>query len=360
MNEPLRLEYTCTPAEQDEAEHLVLADQLGVSKSPKWITNIVMILFLLVLLVGLYFKICQDWPNHPIECGVGEIVALAVAYAFVIRKKHQSKSVSSVVVELSMSALKIIEATGQVSVSWNAFDKRWESEKLFVLRHKSGLAYIFPKRIFPNEASRDWFREVGIGEFSHPNVDGLFDAALPNAPAHSTKPDEILIHFKLGYFNYIDRSLASWQVRGMMCFFLVLFLTAFIMAALKPAPRAVYSHSQLFCFFVVPFLVIIELFLFFFITTYTWLMHRQAISTMSNQSVTIADIGFMCESSLGQTAYSWERPTSFKETRRSFFIWQPGTRFWLLLPKSAFPSAASIDACRTILCAHAKPSTWFF
>jgi hypothetical protein len=352
MDEPLRLEYTCTSAEKNEAEGLLILDQLGASKSSKLLSKIILIIIAIFMLIGCYLKIYQDFPGHPILCGVAEFLVWAIVYAIIARKSVTRPP--SIQVELSTDSVRINTLNGQGSVSWKAFNKVWETENLILLRHKDGVVYIFPTRIFPDEESLEWFREkssAGILQSSS-------DEPMPiHTPVGLATPGDIVLQFKTSYRDYMDRTLASWRLRGICLLFLFIIGISFVSAALNPSPAAIFSPVQVFFYFMLPFLVFAAVFGFFLFTTHDWLRHRRAIRT---QTVIVAEKGFMCESSLGHVAYSWDQPMSFKETPWSFLIWQSGTGFWLLLPKRVFQSSGSIDTCRKILCSRAKRSTWFF
>lgn len=352
MNEPLRLEYTCTSAEQSEAEELLILEQVGASKSSKLMSKAILFTLLILMMIGQYFKIYQIWPGHPILCAVAELLAFAIVYVIISRKSPNRRPTSQI--ELSTVSMRINNSNGQGSVSWNAFNKVWETENLILLRHIDGVVYVFPQRIFPDEESLEWFRGKSNAVISGSSSEEIMPAHTPIGLAG---PDDIVLQFRISYRDYMDRTLCSWRLRGMYLLILVIFGGSFLSAALNPQPGAIFSPVQVFLYFLLPFLVFSAVFGFFIFTTHDWFKHRQAITT---QTVIVAEKGFMCESSMGHVAYSWDQPTSFKETRWSFLLWHPDTRFWLLLPKRAFKSSDSIDACRKILGSRAKRSTWFF
>lgn len=352
MDGQLRLEYACTPAETSEAQELSIAPQFA--HKSKWLTKLFLFIVLVGLMLGAYFQALQIAPNHPVYCGLSLIIVFVIVHF--LRSRKQSPT--SNIVIITPAELKFNTPTGQVCFDWTAFDKQWESETLFVLRHRSqALIYVFPKRIFPDETALDWFRTVSSAGISTGHVDSEQISSIEKPVARfSPSENGITIQFKLGYRDYLDRALGSWVTRGIMLLLAAVMLIGFVSASLEPSPGAVYTTAEVWCFFCLPFLIVFESVIFFVVATQMWLLHRSALTT---QTVTITEKGIMDESANGKSVLSWEQPTCYKETRKSFIVWWPGTQGWSLLPKRAFPSEVAINDCRKIMTEHSKRSTWF-
>src|SRR5262249_20694214 len=87
MDEPLRLEYSCTPAETKEARNLQFRYRVGGGS--KWRTHCILLAALALMLFALYQKVKEQGPL------VLAIVVITTAVIFAVqrsRRKEASKS----------------------------------------------------------------------------------------------------------------------------------------------------------------------------------------------------------------------------------------------------------------------------
>jgi hypothetical protein len=351
VNESLRLEYICTPAEIEEAQTLGLQQKLGGSKL---LTMVVLLLMLTAVGPVMYLGVRQ------LPGGLGvSVVAVAILSAIVLLviQRCVKKPRAPTTVEIDSGGLCFAMASARSTMRWSEFSDLWESDKLFVLRQHGGiLVFVLPKRAFPDEHACDWFRtlaNVSIATHTDTAADTRTESSTPLA---ATEDGTVIIEFKLRYRDYLDRSLASWFVRGMMVGAAGLVLGVFLVDSFKPQPGAVYSEWQVFLFFGLPFLTVTECIVLLVATTHTWAAH---VPSLRRQTVTLSDAGLTDTAGGANARLTWETPTRFKETPWSFIIWWPGTSAWTQIPKRSFLSPTDVDRCRQILAEHATPSSWF-
>ncbi|MHC4401016.1 MAG: YcxB family protein [Planctomycetota bacterium] len=348
MDEPLRLEYACTPAELEEAQSIVMTQQVGGGS--KWLTAVILLLTLAGVLFALYVQVAPEYRPY-----VFGFLLVACAIAILGQRRNRRKRSAPMTVELTDRDLRVTCRGNHATVRWSAFRELVESETLFVLVDRtSALLYVFPKRVFPDEGSCDWFRSVAGAAAPQPEET---PDDRPTVPASASEAGSVTLEVRLRYRDYLDRAIASWLTRGIMVFMGGLMLGAFVVAARQPMPNAVYSIEQVFLFFMVPLLVVFETMIVFVAATHAWLGHRRSLV---RQTVTLTELGLSHTSVDGQTTTGWQTPTRYKETPWSFIVWWPGTQMWLLLPKRAFSTSDDVIRCREILATHAKRSAWYF
>lgn len=347
MDEPLRLEYTCTPAELEEAQNLVIRQRVGGGSG--WLAMVVLLLALAAVLLALYLAVEPKY--RPYVFGL-LLVTWVIA---TLRQRHKRrKPRSPMSVELTDHDIRITSSSGRAILPWSAVSEFVESDSLFVLTDRtSTVLFAFPKRAFPDQRSCEWFRAAAT---SAPAVSPEQPDHGEPVPGPRPKAGTVTLDFRLRYRDYLDRSLASWFTRGLMVLFGAMIVGAFLAAMRKPVPNPGFSGWQVFLFFTVPFLALMETMVVFVAATHDWLAHRRHLVT---QTVTLSELGLSYRSVGGDTTTVWETPTCYKETPWSFIVWWPGTRAWLQLPKRAFPSVNEIGRCREILAMHAKQSTWY-
>ncbi|MEN6498529.1 MAG: YcxB family protein [Thermoguttaceae bacterium] len=348
MDKPLRLEYACTPEEIKEAEGLLIRQNDG--RGSQWLALILMLLFLAGVLLALY-RAYLSIPTAYRGYALAGFLALFVIVYLQDRRRRSRRP--TITVELDAHGVRMISAGNMAILPWSGFSNFVESSTVFGLVDRtSHSVYVFPKRAFPDQEACDWFQTIARSSF---------EANPPPAdPPTQDMPEagSVSAQFRLRYRDYLDRSLASWFTRGLMMFFGALIAGVFLYASQKPHPNAVYSDLQVFCYFGIPFIIIMAVMPVFVGATHAWFGHFRILVL---QNVSLSEQGLSHTSVDGHAVISWQTPTCYKETPWSFILWWPGnTGAWMLLPKRAFSTLDAIDRCRQILSSHAKSSTWYF
>ncbi len=349
MSQNLALEYTCTAAEMEEAESLSLRRQLGGGS--KWRTWLVLLVMLVGLLLVLYFELRREVPAAYIPCIFVTIFLFALVSVLWKRKVRHRQSVANKV-EVSNDGL--VAAIGGVKLAspWSAFSDCIESPNLFVLVDRpKALLMVLPKRAFPSESWLTWFRNLAN---NRPRP--AEQAQTPRAPLlHSA--DVLIVRFRLGFRDYLDRAVASWFTWSMILGVAGMILGISIREGAHPSPRAVFSATQIYFMFMLPATLLIAVMIIFIAAIHPWWSHTEHLvpqeMAFSNESIAAA-------SADGSGVLSWTTYSSYKETRWSFILWRGWGRFWMLVPKRAFGSADELERCRALLAARLRRSPWFF
>jgi hypothetical protein len=361
-NGVLRLEYACTPAERKEAESFVLAQTLG--RGSKRRANARLLAILIAIICLFVFLMVMALPKQLSPYMLAAWVGLT-AVVIVLRRRARRKLEASppVAVELSTQGVRIDDksARSQLMMPWDSFRSRFESELVFVFQHRtSGLSFLIPKRTLPSPESIEWLREINIGVATRDDA----ESPLPLTPAPASRAREanfsdVTLEYRMGYWNCVDLSFASWGGgRGAAAFIIAMFTGVSIYSAfaMPPRPNAKFSDLEVFCYFIVPIMVIGSVLIAFVVATQFWLSHR---AFFKRRTVRLSDLSITLSESDGTSEVPWNRFTRYKETPWSFLAWK-GQRDWLLLPKSAFPSLAAQERCRDLFARNLKRSTWFF
>jgi hypothetical protein len=255
-------------------------------------------------------------------------------------------------VEVSDAQIIIRSPKSTAIVPWSQFSHCLESSNLFVLVDRPKiLLVIVPKRAFPNDAAQSWFRTRAAGLSN-----AVVPATTPAAEDGSLDPNAMVLRFQLNYRDYLDRTLASWRTWAMILGLLGLYAGIFLYSAMHPPPRAVYSATQVFLFFMLPFMVLMMGMIVFLSSFYHWRAHRHYLTP---QQTILSDEGVITSSAQGHSELAWKAFGGFKETRRSFILWGEGS-LWMLLPKRVFGSVAEQGRCAALLAAHIPRSRRFF
>jgi hypothetical protein len=128
-------------------------------------------------------------------------------------------------------------------------------------------------------------------------------------------------------------------------------------SAVNPPPHAIHSASNVFFVFTVPFLILMSGFVILVISLSGRFLHRKYLIPLR---IVLSKESIQITSSDEASVIPWKTYKYFKETRRSFIIWDPKGSHWFLLPKRAFTSAADLEKCREFLAQNLKPSRQFF
>ena len=289
----MRLEYTVTPNESTDAQALSLSHQFGGGS--KWLALIVLVAILaasVLFLVWFCLKLPPQYRPYA-------VVALAAIFIFAfIQQRRNRKGPSQVVVDIDEERIRADVSDNSIELRWSAFDRLLESPTLYVLRDRSrSHLLIFPKRAFPDDTSRDWFRARAPAACGEPEVDLNANPGFPldvaTVAAESSRAsgdDAVVLRFRYRFRDYVDRTLASWFSRGLVIGGGAIPVGAFIAVVLKDRPATPHVHSH--------------------------------------------------------------------QTPWSFILWQGSGTTWLLLPKRAFTGPEEIARCRALLLRRSHRSTW--
>jgi hypothetical protein len=253
--------------------------------------------------------------------------------------------------EISESSFTILGPSSKISLQWSAFSECLESDDLFVLLDKPKTTlFVIPKRVFPDEDSRAWFREQARHGPNCPESE--WDAIRPKTIPESA--DRVLVTFQLGFRDHLAGTVASWRTWGMCLALTGLLLGVSLYSAANPPPDAVTSPAEvfvLFMFFMVPLCVAIVVMMFTFVR---W---RSDAKHGGDWELSLSETGLAFTSPGASGVFQWSDFKYYKETPWHFIIWQ-GAR-WMMLPKRAFASWDDLERCGDVLNRHLRNSRWF-
>jgi hypothetical protein len=272
------------------------------------------------------------------------------------RRKLRASASAPVTISLDISedGLSIRGPAATVQTPWSAYSRLLESPELFVLvdRPRTTLLVI-PKRAFPSESGQEWFQTLATNGLSLADWPPADARAAPASPVG----DSINLTLDLRYRDFLDRSLASWFPRSFLIGITTLMLGTFAYAAATPAPKAVFTGTQMLFFFVLPSLLVMNAFLILVISVNAWwTLSRGAVP----QDVSLSEESIAFSSRDASGTLPWSTYPYFKETRWSFILWNRRTSGWMMFPKREFASDDDTNRCREILKRNLVESRWFF
>jgi hypothetical protein len=343
----LRLQYTCTKAERDEAQTLVTREQLGGGS--KWLAKILLYLMLIGLLLEGYFKF-DDMPKLRRLEILGAIILGSTVFV-ILKNRLQKEATDQIKIEVSIKNFTILDKASKAAIAWSSISNCYESSGLFVLLHKSNsLSYIVPKRAFPSEDWQAWFRALANHK-PEPDQTSTIESVIA---ADSKSTNIVIIRFKLGLRDYFDRCITSWLTWTIALAMEVLVLAALLSASANPAPngpaRPALDASFLLFPLVMPIVLMIALF-----TIQPWLSQRKH---STSQEVALSEDGIFFNGGDGSGNLAWSTFTNFKETQNCFILARRWTRVWFLLPKGSFATREDVQRCRWLLEGHLRRSKW--
>jgi len=344
----LHLEYACTRKELEEAQELQLQRQIG--RGSKWRTNLILLSFPALAFVALYFKITKDVPKPYQPYAFAAIVVLILV---VVLWQGRSRRGSRVTGHLEISDVHITIRSPEstATMPWSEFSQCLESPNLFVLVDRAKiLLVIVPKRVFPDDASRSWFRTRATAS------NATVPVVAPPAEDRRMDPNALVVRFHLKYRDYLDRTLASWRTWAIVLGLIGVLGGISLYSAAYPPPRAVYSATQVFFVATLPVMLLMVAMIVFLNSFYHWRAHTHYLVA---QEAILSDGHIVMTSSQGRSEVAWTAFTGFKETPWSFILWGDGS-LWMLLPKRAFGSTAEQQRCSALLAAHLSRSRRFF
>ena len=349
MPETLRLEYSCTHAELEEAQSLNLRRQLGGGS--KWKTWLMLLLMLVGMLLAFYWQIVREVSPVYRPYVIGGLIFL-IAGIMIWRRLTRKDTSQTTRVEISEAEFVILGPDSRVAMPWSAFGDCLESHNLFALVDRpKGLLLIVPKRAFPNESAQDSFRSLAQSKRSP------VQPLKPPVAADSKCGEQVAITVRLRFRDYLDRTIASYRTWGIFLLIMLFVLGTTIYSAAHPPPKAVYTATQVFFRFEVPFLLVMMVVIVLVISVHTWRLH---VKYLVAQSLLLSDVSIEFSGEDGQGVLPWSSYTRYKETRWSFILWNPRNSLWTMIPKRSFSSADDLKRGRALLHRHLVRSRWFF
>jgi hypothetical protein len=210
---------------------------------------------------------------------------------------------------------------------------------------------ILPKRAFPDENWQNWFRERANNR-PPPALQPAIDAPVATLALSS---DRITLSFQMNYWDYLDRTLASWFTWGAILAVAGLIGGTTLYSMVFPPPDALPITGGFFVALLLPLLIFpVGLILMFSI--FPWRAHAKHLGA---EQVSLAEGSITFAGRDGTSNVDWASFTCYKETRRSFILWGPVRAFWVLFPKRALASADEVERCRALLSRHLRQSRWF-
>ena len=352
----VRLVFRCNAAEWAEAKAVLRQYQLGGgSKLLSWV------MFVLLCAAGIaiiWWRTKQLVPA-PFQFYLPAATAVLVV-CFLVYDRWKKVLGPLTCVELSARGVRVFNDDSETMIPWSGISRRVESAQLFLLwNRRKSLVCIIPKRALPPEVyDVEWLRQIEVGPRNGAAEIALAAEAL-SAASPGAKASDLRVTYRLGFWNWFDRSMASYRgARGMGLYWLVMVICVGIFVCLEaPNPNAKRQAWEVFCYYLLPLAVIGAVFMALASSAASWLGAGQF---REEQSVTLGDEGLTVSSRDKVTIQTWDTYARYKETRFSFLMWSVSSRNWLLLPKSAFDSLQSVEKCRDLLAAHLTRSTWFF
>ena len=347
MSTILRLEYTCSDREREQAQTLSLRKRLGGGS--KWRTRLVLLLVLVGMLLGAWFRFTEIQPAYR-ALMIAAVVAASVLFVF-CKGKLGKRDPLPTKVEVSETGFTVLGSGSIVAMPWSVFWECLESTDLFVLVDRSkSTVFIVPKRVFPDEGWQTWFREHAT------NGVGVARPVWNELPAlvRSTPADRITFTFRLGFRDFLGRTIASWLTWGLCLGVGCLILSISLYHVAHPPPDAVNSAVDLFLVFELPFFVVCVTMIILIFSVRSWLSHAKYNGP---QELAISEMSVEFAGVDGSGTLPWTTFKYYKETPWSFIVWR-GWR-WIMFPKRAFASWDDLGRCREILNRNLQRSRWF-
>lgn len=349
MGTPLQLEYTITTADQKAAEALQTHHSMG--GGPKWRSQLFLWLILVAAMSLLYFRFRMD--VKPADRGLF-VVLVVIALIFVKWYKRYccQREILPTKVTVSERELVVEGGGGRVVLPWSGFGKLLEDPVLFLLMDRpKQIAYLIPKRAFPDAAAQDWFRAVA--QRSHPEPSDVLSE--PMAAPVVTTADGIALSFQLGYRDYLMRNLTSWRMKTIALFLLGAFSFATVSVIIHPDPHAVNSPTEMLTI-MLPMLAGMLSVMLVLVSLYQFYLDRHY---RERQELVLSSLGFDFSTRTSRGLVPWQNYECYLENRWGFVLWNRQT-MWYVLPKRAFASEAELAQCRAWVQANLRRSRWFF
>ncbi len=125
MDNILRLEYACTPAEVKEAEELLVRNRIGGRS--KWLTTCILLAALVLMLITFYRRFEPPHRSYMFVMVV-IIAAIIMAIRHLREKRKKKASESADLVEITAQEVRIAGESGWATLPWGTFGKVIESK----------------------------------------------------------------------------------------------------------------------------------------------------------------------------------------------------------------------------------------
>jgi hypothetical protein len=283
--------------------------------------------------------------------GIAGMVVFVVAGVWTQTRREQKAPANAATrLELSGTGMRVGQGAAEVFVGWGQFSACLESEKVLVLHDQTKtIAYILPKRIFPDDQWIAWLRDVAHGsQAKRAGVEAR--AALEESDA-----DVLRVEYRLGYWSMVDLLQASWMGKGVMLGWLGIHAFGISAALADPMPDAKVSFWQLIFCFELPVIIVGSFLLLLMTAARCWLQHRRELTQWR---VEMGEGALRLISRGGEWIASWESFNRFKETPWHFILWRRPGGMWLMIPKRALGGKAGVRRCRGLLERRLQRSTW--
>lgn len=355
MNEILTLSYECTPKDQEEAKNHLLRKSLGGGS--KWLTWIILSGVLLLMLLRGWQMLNEVAPGNRLYAALG-FVALCTVIYFIAQRLQKQRPASNVELQISTDGIGFRNGGQQSFSPWSAFSECVEIENLYLLFDQPrAQAIIIPKRVFPDDHSREWFRSltthsVGANQPESDKSEAGKSALLPQAPNEvSTDRDVLRVRYELGFRDSVNHTLATWQTWALVGGFVGLTcIVGMVVFLQEPSGRL-----DILLLSLLSFVVFAAIFLIPLLVIQNWRMQKKYFGPIE---ASFSDKTVVFSSPANSTTADWSMFQYFKETRRSYILWR--NQLSLLVPKRAFESLADHEQFRTFLNKHLQPSRWYF
>ncbi len=344
----LQLEYTCTEAELKEAQQLHLQQQVGGGSK---LVTAVALAGVLVLSVGvLILRFKTEIPAED-RYLFGWIFIVVFCLLIVFQRKTKGSEASAVRLEASPDGLTLSGDDWRNSMRWTSFSQLLESSALFVLVDSTGsMLYTVPKRVFSDQESLAWFR----AQANQIRTGRSLVKDEPVIPAETPRGDGGTFLWRLQFRDYLDRFATSWGTKGILLVLVVIGGAAVLFA--EPPPDA--AHEPVGALLImVPVMFASVTIVTLAIAFFSWMSERKHLQP---QYIVFGVEGIEFSGGEQSGKQPWAAFKFYRESRRSFFIWNPKGMAWLMFSKRDFQSSEDLWSFRQMLEDNLVHSRWFF
>jgi hypothetical protein len=280
------------------------------------------------------------------------LVVVACIAFLIFKRVTRRKTDQSVRAEVSERGIVFAGENTRSEILWSGFSQCLESPNLFVLLNRSkSILYTVPKRAFPDDKSREWFRATANQPRKLSEAD---DAEF--IPGRFVSGKGIGLTVRLKYQDYLSRNITSWRLKGIMLFMLAIMLVISLFQSANPPPAAVVPPWKVFLI-MISSLSAMLIVIFFVVSFISWRTERKHLAP---QQIVLTSEGIQFIDRDGGGHVPWNAYKYYRENHWSFFVWQPRGSLWLMLPKRAFASTSDLEQFRGMLQANLKPSRFFY
>jgi hypothetical protein len=347
----LELEYVCTDTELEEARGL--APQVAIGGGSRWLSRLILLAVSAGLLFGIDLQLRQSLQLPARLCFLAGVAALFIVLRLARRRPKRGPPPPPIRMVVSETDLTFVNDGTRVSIPWSGFARTAETPRLFVLldRPKQTLVVV-PKRTFPDPEALEWFRSRAT-RLQGSSASRVVAASPAHAPG---SPEQVSMVFRLGYSDFLNRSVSSWRTRTILLAVLapvvvvpLLLTTRKPLAGVADIPANRVATDMLGMFGLVVAVILLR-------ALVAWLSDRKHHGL---RRIVLSSDEIRCDDDLERGVIPWSAYAKYMENRWAFFIWDARRLSWHMLPKRAFASVADLDRCRGLLSRRLRPSRWF-